>query len=146
MTSKRVIAAIAVAISASACTTVRVVQPDTAKYQIRSACIVRNDKVIVRDFVSVMQAGFLRHGIETELYDSGKLPDSCRTTVRYTALRGWDLAPFMNYAEITMMHDGRVIGTATYEHSGGLALNKWADTATKMDPVIDQMLAGYTHK
>lgn len=27
---------------------------------------------------------------------------------------------------------------------GGLALNKWASVKSKMDPVIDELLAGYT--
>lgn len=127
----------------AACTTVQVVRPDASKYQIKSACIERNAKVQVSDFTTVLQAGFLRHGIETSLFEQGKIPATCQTVIKYTATRGWDVTPFMNHAEVTMSQEGRVIGTATYRHAGGLALNKWADTATKMDPVIDQLLAGY---
>jgi len=35
------------------------------------------------------------------------------------------------------------IASATYEHSGGLALNKWASTKSKVDPVLDELLSGF---
>ena len=54
----------------SACTSVRVdrVPPDVLR-DMRRVCIERNPRVIVTDFLSVVQDGFRRHGIETAVYD-----------------------------------------------------------------------------
>jgi len=49
----------------------------------------------------------------------------------------------MNYAELRLKHGAKTIGSATYRHAGGFALNKWASTESKMHPVIEQLLAGY---
>lgn len=48
-----------------------------------------------------------------------------------------------DFAELRLKQNGRTISTASYKHSGGFALNKWAATSEKMDPVIDRLLAGY---
>ncbi len=68
------------------------------------------------------------------------LPPSCTYRLWYTAERGWDLAPYLDYAELRLKHDRKTIGTATYRHSGGFGLNKWASTESKMTPVIDQLV------
>jgi hypothetical protein len=123
----------------SGCTTVRVQPIDPATPPLERVCIERNPKVIVADFVPVVQAGFERHGIATAVYDP-PLPEDCEHVMTYTARRGWDFVPYLKYAELEVRNRRQAIGSATYRHAGGLGLNKWASTRAKMTPVIDALL------
>ena len=96
----------------------------------------------VVDFLAVVEEGFNRHGIETELYD-GQVPPDCEYTLTYTARRKWDIGFFLAYAHLRLSHGHKTIATATYKHSGGLALNKWASTESKITPVIDELLSDF---
>ena len=130
-------------LSTAACTTVEVAKVDASRYPMQLVCIERNDKVLVDDFLSVVERGFLRHGVEAVVYD-GQQADNCEYSLWYTAERGWDMSPYLDFAELRLKQHGKTIGTATYKHSGGLALNKWASTNEKMDPVIDSLLADFS--
>lgn len=83
---------------ASACTSIRVdrVQPDVLR-DMRRVCIERNPRVIVRDFLPVVQDGFRRHGIESAAYDP-PLPSDCQFVLNYTARQSWDLVNYLKYA------------------------------------------------
>jgi hypothetical protein len=126
----------------SACTSVTVLAVDSAKHPIDTVCIERNDAVVVDDFLAVVEQGFIRHGLETAVYD-GNLPESCEYSLWYTAERGWDIAPYLDFVELRLKQRGKTIGTATYRHSGGFGFNKWNSTKSKMNPVIDKLLAAY---
>lgn len=139
MSATRPGVAIALLVGLAACTTVRVTPVDRAAHPIDRVCIERNAKVIVEGFVAVLQNGFRRNGIETEVYD-GAMPAECRYALTYTARRGWDAVPYLKFAELRLTDHSTEIGTATYQHAGGFGLNKWASTESKMDPVIDQLL------
>ncbi|MDR2365528.1 MAG: Sbal_3080 family lipoprotein [Zoogloeaceae bacterium] len=125
----------------SACTTVQVspIDPDLALLHV---CIKKNPKVQVTDFVQVLEDGFSRHGVTTEVF-SGKKPEHCEFVLNYTALRSWDISPYLSHAELRITRNYRPVATATYhlEGKGGLSLMKWEGTKAKMDPVIDQLFA-----
>jgi hypothetical protein len=125
----------------SACTSVRVnrVPPDVLR-DVRRVCIERNPHVIVSDFLSVVQDGLRRHGIQSAVYDP-PLPTDCQFVLTYTARQGWDLKNYLRYAELTLRDGGHTVGTAEYRHRGGLASSKWADTYTKISPVVDELLS-----
>jgi hypothetical protein len=131
---------IATLFSLSACTSVTVRPPDPT-LMIRHVCIQENPKVRVSDFVPVLRDGFDRHGISTEVY-SGTRPPNCDFVLTYTALRSWDLAPYLSHAELRLERDGRRIAYAEYHlvGKGGFSLMKWQGTKAKMDPVIDELL------
>ncbi len=125
----------------SACTSVQVQKLDTTQHAVQEVCIVRNPKVAVSDMLSVLEGGFMRHGITTRVIGNPEaFKDSCPYTLEYTAKRSWDLAPYLTFAELKLRKDGQAIAMATYRHSGGFALNKWASTETKLGPVIDDLL------
>jgi hypothetical protein len=133
----RRLVALAVAALTTGCTSVQVT-PVTAP--IERVCIERNPKVVVEDFLPVVQTAFMRHGVTTVVYDA-PVPADCRVVMTYTARRGWDMAPYLKYAELRLAESGATIGEATYRHGGWFGLNKWAGTASKMNPVVDQLLA-----
>lgn len=125
----------------SACTAVNV--RSVGPQALGTVCIVTNPKVLVDDFVQVMRDGFDRSGVPTAVVMTQSAP-GCHTTLTYTALRSWDMAPYLSRAELRLWQGGRQIASAEYRlrGKGGFALTKWQGTKTKMDPVIDQLLQG----
>lgn len=132
------------AVMLSACTSVDVSQVDQS-YNMDHVCIQNNPEVIVSDFVPVLREEFHNHFITTEVY-SGTKPENCEFTLTYTALRSWDVTPYLSHAELRLYKAQNQIGYAEYHHNGGnmsLALNKWDSVKTKMTPVIDELLQQY---
>lgn len=107
----------------------------------KHVCIRENPKVRVSDFISVLRDGFDRHGIITEVF-SEERPDRCEYILTYTALRSWDVTPYLSHAELRIEKGGRQIAYTEYhlKGKGGLSPRKWDGTKEKMDPVIDELL------
>jgi putative oligomerization/nucleic acid binding protein len=125
----------------SGCTTLET-NPVSTKEAISLTCIKFNPDNNVDDLVSVIQARFQQHGIQTMLVKDATLPPRCHYVLEYTTDRWWDIAPYMVDAKVTLTKDGVAIGSGHYHLNGhgGLDLAKWAGTASKLDPVIDGML------
>ncbi len=136
----RLFAVCAGALLLSGCTAVDV-RP-VSKQPLGTVCIVNNPAVIVDDFVDVVRDGFSRHGIATQVVQDQSAP-GCPTTLTYTARRSWDMAPYLVHAEVRLWQSGHQVGYGEYHlrGKGGLALTKWQGTKTKMDPVLDALLA-----
>ena len=60
-----------------------------ATYNIKHVCIEENPKVIVSQFLGVIEDGFQNHSITTEVY-VGERPSHCEFNLTYTALQSWD--------------------------------------------------------
>lgn len=127
----------------SSCTSVRVNEVDPT-YKISHVCIEKNPKVIVENFVTVIQDGFSDHSITTEVYE-GERPKDCMYHLTYTALRSWDFVPYLSHAELRLFKGHEKIGDAEFhlKGKGGFAVTKWASVETKMRPVIDQLLQNH---
>jgi hypothetical protein len=136
------IVVIILALLTAACTSVKVQSVDTS-LPLLHVCIQRNHAVEVSDFLPVLQEGFERHGIGTEIYN-GNRPRRCEYVLTYTALRSWDVKTYLSHAELRLLRAGQQIAFAEYHLrvKGGLSLMKFAGTKSKMDPVIDELLAG----
>lgn len=129
------------AIAVSACTSVDV-RPVDPSLNVQHVCIQENRKVTLDGFLPMLEEGFARHGISTQV-----IPDTrtCEYTLTYTALRSWDITVYLSHAELHLLHQGQEIATAEFHLNGkgGFAPTKFKGTRSKMDPVIDQLLAGY---
>ncbi len=140
---RRRVIAILFLIGSAGCTQVRV-NPLPKHPPVPLVCIERNPKVEVEEFPSILEAGFARHGIETTLVNE-PAPAECKYLLTYTALRAWDLAPYLSHAELHLMQGNQQVASAEYHlvADGGYSLMKFQSVHTKMDPVIDQLLAEY---
>lgn len=121
------------------------VSPISSDSNLTHVVIVKNPKVKVKNFVSVLQEGFEQHGISTEIYAGGKIPNQTGV-VRYNAFRTWDLWPYMYDAEVTVVMQGsNQIGRGDFylKGRGGLSLMKWRGTRYKINPLMDEMLKNY---
>jgi len=124
------------------CTAVDV-RPLAAPEPIKSVLIEENPKVWRSDFVEVLIAGFNRHGIDARVIQPGT-PVGNAYVVKYTARQKWDMAMYMSDATIWIYKHDQEVAEAVYhlKGGGGLSLMKWQGTASKIDPVIDELLAG----
>lgn len=130
------------AVLAAGCTAVSV-RPVDPSVPLRHVCIENNPAVTIPDFVQVLRDGFARHHIATQVY-SGEAPATCETILRYTARRSWDFASYLSQAALRLeTRDGAQLAAANYHlrAKGGFSLMKWQSVRTKMDPVIDALLA-----
>lgn len=131
--------AVAALLVVSGCTSITV-EPVSNEYSVEHICIQNNPKVIVDEFVSVVEDRFQYHGITTEILDM--VPSSCDYKLTYTALRSWDFVPDLSHAELRLYKDNKKIAYGEYhlDGKGGLDMSKFGSVESKMPPVIDQML------
>jgi hypothetical protein len=130
-------------VALSACTSISV-QPVDPALNVQHVCIQENTAVIIEDFVDYLQDDFARYGITTEVIGNQR-PRHCEYVLSYTARRSWDMTPYMSTADLTLTRNGHRIGSANYylKGKGGFSLSKYASTESKLDNVVDQLLAGY---
>lgn len=124
----------------SACTSVQVAPINKAKVNdIQQICIVENPKVVVDDFVPVIQKRLQYHGITSRLVENEQ---GCEYTLHYSAKRSWDFKAYLSWAELNLYHDKKIIAQAEYKlvGGGGLSLMKWQSVEIKMNPVVDELL------
>ncbi|MEA2018755.1 MAG: Sbal_3080 family lipoprotein [Campylobacterota bacterium] len=131
----------------SGCSTKTVV-PVSNEHQLSHVCIEDNPKVKVGDFLGVVTDIFNEHGISTEKYVINDKPTYCEVNMTYTATRKWDMATYLNHAELRLYKNNQKIGYAEYHLTGGggLDLSKWASVKSKMTPIIEELLAQYEKK
>lgn len=141
MNQKSILAVLALTVFTAGCTAVTV-QPVANLAEILHVCIQENPKVMVSDFVPVLEDSFKQYGISTERVSS--IPPHCEYVLTYSARRSWDITPYLSQAELTLLKDKRPVASANYHlrGKGGLALNKWASTDSKIRPVVDELLTG----
>ncbi|MFW1942916.1 Sbal_3080 family lipoprotein [Acinetobacter guillouiae] len=109
---------------------------------IRQVCIIDNPKVIIKDFNQIVERSFARYDIQAKTYKDSDNLSLCQTTLNYTALRSWDFAPYMVSAQFNLLQNGRQVSEASFKlkGNGGMALNKWRSTETKINELVDQLL------
>lgn len=109
---------------------------------IRQVCVVHNPKVIIKDFDGIIERSFARHGIKAKTYNDSADLNFCQTMLNYTALRSWDIVPYMVSAQFNLIQNGRQVSESSFKlkGNGGLALNKWRSTETKVNELVDELL------
>lgn len=140
----RLVALVLGVVLLAGCTSVSVKTLDPAKYPVKLVCIQKNREVQIREFLGVVEDGFRRHGIETEVFDSDP-PLRCEYVLTYVAVRGWDFVTYMKHAELRLKQGNKIIGTAVYQ-SGSATFTKFTSVETKMIPLIDELLTGFSSK
>lgn len=127
----------------ASCTSVQVSKLPT-DYPVSHICIEENAKVTEPSFLNVVTKRIESKGFTTEKFRAAP-PSHCKVTMEYTALRSWDFVTYLSHAEIRIKREGVVIADAEYHliGKGGFDLSKWASTESKMNPVVDELLADY---
>ncbi|WP_010116180.1 Sbal_3080 family lipoprotein [Acinetobacter sp. P8-3-8] len=127
----------------NACTSIQVNNNDGFQPQsVKQICVIHNSKVTIGGFEPSIIRSFARYNINARIYPENSRPVMCETTMNYTALRSWDFVTYLTYAKFTLSQQGRIVSEAEFKlkGKGGLALNKWRSTDTKIDELVDQLV------
>jgi hypothetical protein len=144
---KNITSALLAIMLVSGCTVIGV-KPVDKSQNLMHVCISENPKVIIEGFTLLLQASFERHLITSEIF-LGALPKGCDFRLEYTALRSWDLATYMSYAELELYKGKTLAGYAEYRlrggigGRGGLNLTKYDSTESKLSRMVDELLEQY---
>lgn len=127
------------ALTMSGCTSITV-EPVPTQYQLSQICIEKNDRVLVDEFLPVIQKRLQHHGIKTKIIHFE--PEFCEYSLKYTALRSWDFTLYMSHAELWLYkgYEQIAYGKFHLNGKGGLSLSKFDSVEDKMNPVVDQLL------
>lgn len=129
------------------CSIQTVVEPIPPQTPISEICILENSKVIISDFLPVVQEGISRHGLRSSVYR--EVPSNCVYVLEYVAYQKWDFTLFMSEASIKLYQDKKLVGTVRYKTptgifgGGGANPAKWNSTKEKLDPLIDELFKYY---
>ena len=140
---KKLLIAGVLGLTVSGCTSIQVNNNDGFQPQsVKQICIINNPKVTIDGFNQSIVRSFARYNINARIYPENSKPALCETIMNYTALRTWDVVTYMSYAKFTLLKDGRIASEAEFRlrGKGGLALNKWRSTDTKIDELVDQLV------
>lgn len=140
---KKLLIAGVLGFSVTGCTSIQVNNNDGFQPQsVKQICIINNPKVTIDGFNQSIVRSFARYNINARIYPENSKPALCETIMNYTALRTWDVVTYMSYAKFTLLKDGRIASEAEFRlrGKGGLALNKWRSTDTKIDELVDQLV------
>lgn len=127
----------------NACTSIQVNNNDGFQPEsVKQICVIHNSKVTIGGFEPSIIRSFARYNINARIYPENSRPVMCETTMNYTALRSWDFVTYLTYAKFTLSQQGRIVSEAEFKlkGKGGLALNKWRSTDTKIDELVDQLV------
>lgn len=107
--------------------------------KVSDLCIKTNPRVLMEGFLPELEMQIRSHGIKARTFDS-VMPSDCTHRLEYTANWNWDLAMYLTYAELRVYEKADLIGEAVYDARwGGGRLDKFGTTASKLQPLIDEL-------
>ena len=120
------------------CTITTKVNPITEP-EISNLCIKYNKDIFVKEFGQGLKDLLAEKGINAEIYE-GDQPEGCYFRMEYTAEWSWDMAMYLEYAQINVYKDDTLIGDAVYDaKQGSASFNKFGKTAEKIKPLLDKL-------
>jgi hypothetical protein len=107
---------------------------------IPSLCIADNPKVYSKQFLPTMQAQLARRGIATTVYE-GTPPAGCTMRIEWEAHWSWDMALYLEYADIKVYDGDVLVGRATYDARNAEAtFAKFGRGDETLAKLLDQLL------
>lgn len=107
-----------------------------------SVVLVENPKVIVRDFVDVLQDEFNARNIKVIRKPGNYVAKPDEYVVRYNALQSWDLSLYLSYATVSVEKDNMMKARGVYD-SCSFDFTKWRGTQSKMSDLYSELLKNY---
>ena len=138
---KHSVALLIVGLFLSACSIRQDITPSTEQIETDEICIVDNPNVR-NGFLEAMQKTLIERGYKPKVFSKNdRSLDDCKYNIIYTANWKWDLALYMAYAKIDVIHNNRVVAAALYDSNhGGANPKKWVKGDNKVNELISQML------
>lgn len=91
-------------------------------------------------FTVAYEAKLKRKGFDTHLLPPGTNPNACPLTTAFIATWNWDMAMYMNYANIRVFVDGKQVGQAEYNAKRAIfGTKKFINAEAKIGELTDQL-------
>lgn len=104
-------------------------------------CLKTNEAVHMSGFLPELIHQFERHGVSATSY-SGRRPKGCRYHGSYVARWTWDMAMYLNFAEIKIYDRGKQVGLVEYDaRVAQFHIGKFGTTRSKLEPLFDRLFA-----
>ena len=117
--------------------------------EMKQVTVIQNPKVLVADFVNVLEDAFADRGIKVKYGPSNYSAAPGEYTVDYSARQSWDFTTYLSDANVNVRKDNALLGRGHYHHIGGscsYSLFKWQGTKKKMTPLYDELFKNYDSK
>lgn len=122
------------------------VEPLAYDANLKGVVVVDNPKVRDGHFVPVLERAFNAHGFRVR-YGTAVDVRQDEAAVTYSALRSWDIVPYLTDADVVISKDGVQKASGHYHHNGRNwsldVFTKWRGDGYKMAGVYDQLLVNY---
>lgn len=140
---KKILVVSLIVFAMTGCTSISIKNQNGFKSKdLQQVCVIDNPQVTVPKFNESIVKAFEKHNVQARIYPSNSKPQLCQSIMRYTALRSWDVVTYVSYVKFTLEKDGRILSEAEFrlKGKGGMALNKWRSTDTKVEELVDQLM------
>ncbi|MFC0676535.1 Sbal_3080 family lipoprotein [Lysobacter korlensis] len=128
-----------VAMVATGCSITREVRPVSTVASEREICLIE-DPAVREGFLQTYRRELEARGFTVRMLPKGSAVDSCRLTSTYTGRWSWDLAIYLNYAEIVVYRDGAEAGKALYDgRAGGGRLDKFGSGEKRIAGLVNEL-------
>ena len=127
------------------CTSIEV-RPLHYDSEISEISLIDNPKVIIDDFVPIMEKHFSEHNIALKRVPESTQLGKQEYGIRYSAKQSWDFTTYLSDAHVNVYKGNLLIADGRYHLIGGsacLSLFKWRGTEAKMRSVYDKLLENY---
>ena len=114
--------------------------------KIKEITLIDNPKVIVHDFVPVMEHFLAQYGIGLKRVSEFTQLRSNEYGIRYSATQSWDLTTYLSDAYVNVYKGNTLVAEGKYHLIGGsfcFSLLKWQGTETKMKPVFEELFKNF---
>jgi hypothetical protein len=106
----------------------------------KQICVVVNPEVFNEGFLQAYGQALRAKGFEVKELPPGSSLIECPVVSTYTANWQWDLAMYMNYAELKIYSNARPVGEAIYDSRHGSAnLGKFIKADAKINELVNQL-------
>lgn len=130
-----------IALALSACTIQQTVQPVTQVVS-KTICVVENPAV-KSGFLEAYKRTLTSKGYMVRQLGPTAALNECPVTSTYSGNWRWDMALYLEYAEINVYSNAQPAGRATYDaRSGGGNMSKFIDADKKIAELVDKLFPG----
>ena len=106
----------------------------------KQICIVVNPKVFNEGFLKSFESALTSKGFVVKELPVGSSLVECPVVSTYTANWHWDMAMYMNYAEIKVYNNAKPVGEAIYDsRHGGANFGKFIKADAKINELVNQL-------
>ncbi|RLV60538.1 hypothetical protein D5018_06210 [Parashewanella curva] len=105
--------------------------------------LVRDDNTR-KGFIETVKKWLDKNGYSYSVVPSNSITDLKKLTIEYVGIWRWDLALFLNRAEIEAFHNGQKVGFTSYKAPNNFNTNKFSNAEERIKYMMDILFGKIT--